>query len=95
MGIYWVLQNYQIDSNRSEKLVNAYELTRRALGLEDHNDPLTDKIAKRVVQIGRDVSISDAHEICRLTIKELFKEFGASGAKVPTSVLHKSLDSKR
>lgn len=94
MEIYRVLQNYQIDSNRSEKLVNAYELTLRALGLED-NDPLTDKIAKRVVQIGRDVSISEAQEICRLTIKELFKEFGASGAKVPTSVLRNSLDSER
>jgi hypothetical protein len=51
-------------------LNDAYENTLRALYLVDRNDPLTEIVAKKIVEIGQ-AAISDPQEISRTAIKAL------------------------
>jgi hypothetical protein len=50
--------------------LSAYEQTLRELGLKDRSDPLTEIVAKKVIEI-RQTGIRDPAQIFQLTIKEL------------------------
>jgi hypothetical protein len=51
------------------RLVAAYERTLRTLDLVDRNDPITQIVAKKIIEIGN--RGGDALEIAKLAIKEL------------------------
>jgi hypothetical protein len=48
----------------------AYEQTLKALCLKDRNDPLTEMIAKRIIEIGQ-TGVKDPAQISQLAIKGL------------------------
>jgi hypothetical protein len=51
------------------RLNEAYERALRSLGLVDRNDPLTEIVAKRIVEIGG--TISDPIKISQLAVESL------------------------
>jgi hypothetical protein len=70
MTIHRILQNTPFGPEDIEILVSAYEQTLRELGLKDRSDPLTEIVAKKVIEI-RQTGIRDPAQIFQLTIKEL------------------------
>ena len=52
-----------------ERLNRAYTLTLRSLSLVDRNDPLTEIVARKVIEIG--VTVHDPADIAEQTIKAL------------------------
>lgn len=63
MAIYRLLQSSPLGTD-------AYERTLRALCLVDRNDPITDLIAKKIIELGRR-GVRDAKQLSALAIKEL------------------------
>lgn len=51
-------------------LAKAYERTLHALGLVDRNDPLTEIIAKKIIEIGQ-TGLRDPSQISAQAVKEL------------------------
>jgi hypothetical protein len=51
-------------------LTDAYERTLQKLSLVDRNDPLTELIAKKVIELGQR-GVRDAGQLSGLAIKEL------------------------
>jgi hypothetical protein len=51
-------------------LTDAYERTLRELQLVDRNDPITDMIAKKVIELGQR-GVREAQQLSALAIKEL------------------------
>ena len=68
MGIYRLLRNAPLAE--SSHLFAAYELTLRALSLVDRNDPLTEMIASKVMEIGA-TGLKDPAEISKRAVKLL------------------------
>jgi len=64
-----LLENSSLPLEEAGRLVAAYERTLRALHLVDRNDPVTQIVAKKVIEIGE--RGGDAVEISRLAVKEL------------------------
>jgi hypothetical protein len=67
MAIYRRLQNTPLAESH---LIAAYELTLRALSLVDRNDPLTEMIAGKVIEIGA-TGLKDPVEISKRVVKLL------------------------
>jgi hypothetical protein len=53
MAIYRLFQNSPLGPEEISHLSAAYELTLKALSLKDRNDPLTEMIAKKIIEIGQ------------------------------------------
>jgi hypothetical protein len=53
-----------------EQIEAAYERTLRALSLKDRNDPITEMIARKIIQIA-DSGLRDPAEVSARAIKEL------------------------
>ena len=53
-----------------EQIAAAYERTLRALSLKDRNDPITEMIARKIIQIA-DSGLRDPAEVSARAIKEL------------------------
>jgi hypothetical protein len=70
MTIHRILQNTPFGPEDIKLLVSAHERTLRKLGLKDRNDPLTEMVAKTIIEI-RQTGISDPVEISQLAIKQL------------------------
>ena len=70
MPIYRLLQNLPMGPEEIDRLGSAYELTLKALFLKDRNDPLTELIAKKIIEIGQ-TGVKDPAQISALTIKGL------------------------
>jgi hypothetical protein len=51
-------------------LQQAYEIALKALRLVDRNDPLTELVARKIIQIGG-IGIDDPIQLSRRAIKEL------------------------
>ena len=51
MAIYRLLQNSPMGPEQISRLSEAYEQTLKALSLKDRNDPLTELIAKKIIEI--------------------------------------------
>jgi len=64
-----LLENSSLPLEEVSRLVAAYERTLRVLHLVDRNDPVTQIVAKKVIEIGE--RGGDAVEISRLAVKEL------------------------
>ena len=53
------------------RLLNeAYGLALRAMHLVDRNDPLTEMVAKKIIEISK-AGINDPTQVCQLAIKDL------------------------
>ena len=70
MSIHRLLAGTSLGPKEIRLLNEAYETTLRALYLVDRNDPLTEIIAKKIIEIGQ-TSTSDPAQISKLAIKAL------------------------
>lgn len=68
MTIHRLVRNTPLEPEDIERLVAAYEKTLRAFRLVDRDDPLTEMIAKKVIEIYR-MEVCDPAQICELTLK--------------------------
>jgi hypothetical protein len=70
MTILRLLKNSPLEPEDIKRLVLAYQQTLHALSLRERDDPLTEIVAKKVIEI-RQAGIRDPAQICRLAIKGL------------------------
>ncbi len=70
MAIYRILQNSPLGPAEISQLVTAYEATLKALGLKDRSDPITEIVARKVIEIGQ-TGVRDPEQLARLAIREL------------------------
>jgi len=70
MAILRLLQNSQLAAEDVAGLVAAYEKTLRALYLVDRSDPITELVARKVIEIGQS-GVRDPAQISRLAVKAL------------------------
>jgi hypothetical protein len=70
MAIYRLLQNSPMGPEEIRRLEAAYEQTLRTIGLKDRNDPITEMIAKKVIEIAQ-TGVRDPAQISALAIKEI------------------------
>lgn len=68
MTIHRLLQNTPLEPEDIERLVAAYEQTLRALDLVERDDPLTQAVAKKIIEIGQ-TGIRDPAQISELAIR--------------------------
>ena len=53
MAIYRILQNSPLSPEDVGRLVAAYEATLKALDLADRSDPITELVARKIIDIGQ------------------------------------------
>ena len=70
MPIQRILQNSPLRPEDIRILVVAYEKTIEALGLKDRSDPITELVAKKIIEIGQ-TGIRDPQQISRRALEEL------------------------
>jgi hypothetical protein len=70
MSIYKLLENTAFEPEEIERLVQAYEQTLRALGLNDRDDPLTRIVAEKIITVGR-FRIENPAQISKLVLEGL------------------------
>ncbi len=70
MTIHRLLRNTTFGPEEIARLVTAYELTLRSLGLKDRSDPITQIVAEKIIALGRS-GIEDPAEISKLAVKDL------------------------
>jgi hypothetical protein len=70
MAIYRLLQNAPLGPEEIERLVAAYEETLRALELRDRSDPITNMVARKIIELGQ-TGVRDPLQISALAIKAL------------------------
>lgn len=70
MTIYRMLQKTPLGPEDAACLVKAYRATLREIGLQDRDDPLTQIIARTIIEVGQ-TGILDPAQISRLAIKKL------------------------
>ena len=70
MAIYRLLQNLPMGPEEISRLAAAYEQTLLALRLTDRNDPLTEMIAKKIIEIAQ-TGVKEPARISALAIEQL------------------------
>ena len=70
MPIYRLLQNMPLGPDEIGRLVVAYEQTLNALGLKDRSDPITQLVARKIIEIGQ-TGVRDASQLASIAIREL------------------------
>ena len=70
MAIYRLLQNYPLGPEEIAVLTDAYERTLRKLNLLDRRDPITEMIAKKIIELGQR-GVREAKQLSELALKEL------------------------
>jgi hypothetical protein len=50
VAIYWLLQKSAFGPDDTERLATAYESVLRVLELNDRNDPITEIVARRIIE---------------------------------------------
>jgi hypothetical protein len=70
MAIYRLLRETSFGQEEIERMAAAYEGALRVLKLRDRNDPITELIAKKIIEIARHGE-RDATVICDRAIQEL------------------------
>ena len=69
MPINRLLKHRNAKADDVERLKLAYALALRSLSLVDRNDPLTELIAKEIIEVG--ATVHDPTEIASLVVKKL------------------------
>jgi hypothetical protein len=67
MAIYGYLQNSGFDPETIRVMTAAYESAREQLGLVDRSDPLTQLVAKKVIEIAQ-TGVRDPDKLCERVI---------------------------
>jgi hypothetical protein len=70
MAIYRILQNSPLSPEDISRLIVAYEATLKALGLTDRSDPITELVARKIIEIGQ-TGVRDPVEISRRAVADL------------------------
>jgi hypothetical protein len=70
VAIYRLLQNLPLGPEELKRLADAYERTLIALRLKDRDDPLTQIIAKKIIEVGQ-TGLKDPEQISSRAIEEL------------------------
>jgi hypothetical protein len=70
MPICRLLQNLPMGLDEIARLTAAYEETLRTTGLVDRNDPITEMIARKIIEIGQR-GVRDPMLLSELAIKEM------------------------
>jgi hypothetical protein len=70
MAINRILQNAPLSPEDINRLVAAYEATLKALGLIDRSDPMTELVARKIIEIGQ-TGVRDPQQISRLAVTDL------------------------
>ena len=70
MAIYRLLQNSPLGPEELKRLGAAYEQTLLTLCVKDRNGPLTELIAKKIIEIGQ-TGLKDPAQISTRAIEEL------------------------
>jgi hypothetical protein len=70
MAIYRLLQNSPLGPEEISILTDAYERTLKALSLVDRNDPITEMVAKKIIELGQR-GVREAESLSTLAVKEL------------------------
>ncbi|WP_439400440.1 hypothetical protein ACRQ5Q_43775 (plasmid) [Bradyrhizobium sp. PMVTL-01] len=70
MAIYRILQNLPLGPEEIARLSAAYEQALRTIGVEDRNDPLTELIAKKIIEVGQ-TGLKDPAQICLRAVEAL------------------------
>jgi hypothetical protein len=69
MPIQRLLEGSGLGPNEVECLCRAYEDALHTLHLVDRNDPFTEMVARKIIEIGKDGG--DSAEVARLAVKAL------------------------
>jgi hypothetical protein len=70
VAIYRLLQNSAFGPEDIERLATAYEDALRALKLVDRDDPITEIVAKRIIEAAQ-TGLRDPGSLCATAIKDL------------------------
>jgi hypothetical protein len=70
VAIYRLLQNSAFEPEDIERLASAYEMARRALKLKDRNDPITDTVARKIIDVAQ-TGEKDPERICAQAIERI------------------------
>lgn len=70
MAIYRILQNAPLSPEDVTRLVTAYEATLKTLDLADRSDPITELVARKIIEIGQ-TGLRDPLQISRLAVTDL------------------------
>jgi hypothetical protein len=70
MAIHRILQNIPLAPEDISRLVAAYEAALKALDLSDRTDPLTEIVARKIIEIGQ-TGVRDPLQISKLAVKAL------------------------
>jgi hypothetical protein len=70
MAIYRLLQNSPLGPEEIAVLTEAYEGTLRKLKLVNRNDPITEMIARKIIELGQR-GVRQAEQLIELAMKEL------------------------
>jgi len=70
MAIYRLLKNSPLGPEEITILTDAYERTLKALNLVDRNDPITEMVARKIIELGQR-GVREAKQLSVLAIKEL------------------------
>ena len=70
MAIYRILQNMPLSPEDISRLIVAYEATLKALSLTDRSDPITELVARKIIEIGQ-TGVRDPLEIARQAVADL------------------------
>ena len=70
MPINRLLRGSKIDAEKVELLDRAFELALRSLGLVDRNDPMTELVAEKVIEV-HGLGVNDPEEIADIAVKRI------------------------
>ncbi|HJY92764.1 MAG TPA: hypothetical protein VJ255_20930 [Candidatus Acidoferrum sp.] len=70
VAIHRLLQNVALGPEEIDRLSKAYEQALRTIGVKERGDPLTELIAKKIIEIGK-TGLKDPAKISAQAIKEL------------------------
>jgi hypothetical protein len=70
MAIYRLLQNSPFAPEDIAPLVAAYEHCLRALNLSNRSDPITERLAKKIIELAQ-TGIRDSDRLGRLALEEI------------------------
>ena len=70
MAIYRLLRNSAFGPEAIQLMADAYERAFSELGLQDRNDPLTEAVAKLIIEIAQ-TGEKDSTTICELALRRL------------------------
>ena len=73
MAIFRLLQNSPLGPDEIKVLTDAYERTLSALGLVDRNDPITEMIAKKIIDLSQR-GVCESEKLSDMALEELQPE---------------------